>query len=275
MNISIIGTGWVGLVQSVIFAEHGMHVICMDVNETKINQLRQGILPIYEPGLEELFKKNINTGRLLFTTNIQKAITDSSVIFITVGTSTRKKSVTNIKCILSVANSIGEYINDYKVIVDKSTVPVGTSKLVKQIILDKLKSRNSSLTFDMVSNPEFLSEGEAIQNCLRPDRVVLGTETNKALEIMKNVYYTLHNLQVPFVTTNIETAEMIKYTANAFLAVKLSFINEISAVAEKVGANTIEIAKGIGLDKRIGCAFFTMWSWLWWIVFSKRYTDNH
>lgn len=255
MKIGVVGTGYVGLVQGVIMAEFGLNVICMDVSEEKIDNLKKGIIPIYEPGLKELLEKNMKAGRIEFTTDMKYTTENSDVIFIAVGTPPALDGSADLHFVLEVAKSIGQYMNGYKVVVDKSTVPVGTGKLVRETIQKELDNRNLSYEFDIVSNPEFLREGKAVGDCLKPDRVVIGTESEKAKEIMKKVYDVLYINETPFVFTNIETAEMIKYASNAFLAVKISFINEISLLAEKVGANTQEIAKAMGKDGRISPKF--------------------
>lgn len=255
MRIGVVGTGYVGLVQGVIMAEFGLNVICMDVSEEKINSLKNGIVPIYEPGLKELLEKNKKAERIEFTTDMKYTTENSDVIFIAVGTPPALDGSADLHFVLEVATNIGKYMNDYKVVVDKSTVPVGTGKLVRETIQKELDSRNLDYEFDIVSNPEFLREGKAVGDCLRPDRVVIGTESERAKEIMKKVYDVLFINETPFVFTNIETAEMIKYASNAFLAVKISFINEISLLAEKVGANTQEIAKAMGKDGRISPKF--------------------
>ena len=255
MKIGVVGTGYVGLVQGVIMAEFGLNVICMDVSEEKIENLKKGIIPIYEPGLKELLEKNMKAGRIEFTTDMKYTTENSDVIFIAVGTPPALDGSADLHFVLEVAKSIGQYMNGYKVVVDKSTVPVGTGKLVRETIQKELKNRNLNYEFDIVSNPEFLREGKAVGDCLKPDRVVIGTESERAKEIMKKVYDILFINETPFVFTNIETAEMIKYASNAFLAVKISFINEISLLAEKVGANTQEIAKAMGKDGRISPKF--------------------
>ena len=255
MKIGVVGTGYVGLVQGIIMAEFGLNVICMDVSKEKIENLKKGIIPIYEPGLKELLEKNMKAGRIEFTTDMKYTTENSDVIFIAVGTPPALDGSADLHFVLEVAKSIGQYMNGYKVVVDKSTVPVGTGKLVRETIQKELDSRNLSYEFDIVSNPEFLREGKAVGDCLKPDRVVIGTESEKAKEIMKKVYDVLFINETPFVFTNIETAEMIKYASNAFLAVKISFINEISLLAEKVGANTQEIAKAMGKDGRISPKF--------------------
>ena len=255
MKIGVVGTGYVGLVQGVIMAEFGLNVICMDVSEEKINSLKNGEIPIYEPGLKELLEKNMKVERIEFTTDMKYTTENSDVIFIAVGTPPALDGSADLHFVLEVATNIGKYMNGYKVVVDKSTVPVGTGKLVRETIQKELNSRKLDYEFDIVSNPEFLREGKAVGDCLRPDRVVIGTESERAKEIMKKVYDVLFINETPFVFTNIETAEMIKYASNAFLAVKISFINEISLLAEKVGANTQEIAKAMGKDGRISPKF--------------------
>ena len=255
MKIGVVGTGYVGLVQGVIMAEFGLNVICMDVSEEKIESLKKGIIPIYEPGLKELLEKNMKARRIEFTTDMKYTTENSEVIFIAVGTPPALDGSADLHYVLEVAKSIGQYMNGYKVVVDKSTVPVGTGKLVRETIQKELDNRNLNYEFDIVSNPEFLREGKAVGDCLKPDRVVIGTESERAKEIMKKVYDVLFINETPFVFTNIETAEMIKYASNAFLAVKISFINEISLLAEKVGANTQEIAKAMGKDGRISPKF--------------------
>lgn len=255
MRIGVVGTGYVGLVQGVIMAEFGLNVICMDISEEKINSLKNGVVPIYEPGLKELLEKNMKAERIEFTTDMKYVTENSDVIFIAVGTPPALDGSADLHFVLEVATNIGKYMNGYKVVVDKSTVPVGTGKIVRETIQKELDSRNLDYKFDIVSNPEFLREGKAVGDCLRPDRVVIGTESERAKEIMKKVYDVLFINETPFVFTNIETAEMIKYASNAFLAVKISFINEISLLAEKVGANTQEIAKAMGKDGRISPKF--------------------
>ena len=255
MRIGVVGTGYVGLVQGVIMAEFGLNVICMDISEEKINSLKNGVVPIYEPGLKELLEKNMKAERIEFTTDMKYVTENSDVIFIAVGTPPALDGSADLHFVLEVATNIGKYMNGYKVVVDKSTVPVGTGKVVRETIQKELDSRNLDYEFDIVSNPEFLREGKAVGDCLRPDRVVIGTESERAKKIMKKVYDVLFINETPFVFTNIETAEMIKYASNAFLAVKISFINEISLLAEKVGANTQEIAKAMGKDGRISPKF--------------------
>ncbi len=255
MNIGVIGTGYVGLVQGVILAEFGMNVICMDVAEEKIIQLKRGELPIYEPGLKELMDKNFKEKRLHFTTDIQETVSKSDVIFIAVGTPPKDDGSADLKYVLQAATDIAIHMNDYKVIVNKSTVPVGTGEMVNNTISRILSEREKDIPYEVVSNPEFLREGKAVQDCLKPDRVVIGTDSDKARATMKSVYDVLYINQTPFVFTNIETAELIKYASNAFLAVKISFINEMALLAEKVGANVQEVARAMGMDGRISPKF--------------------
>jgi len=245
MKISIIGIGYVGLTTGVAFAFLGYEVICMDKDEEKINNLNKGIVPIYEPGLEEMLNKVKNN--IIFTTDIEYAIKKSDVIFICVGTPSREDGSIDMSYFKEAISEIAKVINGYKVIVNKSTVPVGTADWVKEEIKKCFKGE-----FSVVSNPEFLREGSALKDFLEPDRIVIGIEDEKAKEIMTEIYSKINS---PKVITDIRSAEMIKYTANAFLAMKISFINEIANICEKVGADVKEVAKGIGLDKRIGPYF--------------------
>lgn len=255
MKITVIGTGYVGLVQGVILSEFGHKVICLDIDEKKIENLKNGILPIYEPGLKEILDRNVLEGRLKFTTNKEYALGDAEVIFIAVGTPPGDDGSADLTYVLQCAKDIGQNISKYAVIVNKSTVPVGTGDFVEETIKNELIKRKIEIKFDVVSNPEFLREGKAVNDCLRPDRVVIGTESKKALEIMKKIYDVLYINKTPFVFTNRRTSEMIKYASNAFLAVKISFINEMALLAEKVGANTQEIAQAMGMDGRISPKF--------------------
>lgn len=255
MKIGVIGTGYVGLVQGVVLADFGSNVICMDINEERIKDLIENKIPIFEPGLKEILLKNKKAKRIEFTTDIKYTIENSEVIFIAVGTPASEDGSADLHYVLNVAKEIGKYINCYKVIVDKSTVPVGTGKLVEKIIREEIEKREKDIEFDIVSNPEFLREGKAIGDCQRPDRVVIGYKNEKAREIMKKVYDPLYINETPFLFTTIETAELIKYASNSFLAVKISFINEIALLAEKVGANTQEIARSMGMDGRISPKF--------------------
>ena len=252
MHIGVIGTGYVGLVTGACFAEFGLFVTCVDKDEKKIKLLKKGIIPFYEPGLDELVKRNIAQDRLNFTTKIGKAVENSLVIFIAVGTPRRGDGSADMKYVEEVAKEIAINMNDYKVIVTKSTVPVGTGEKIKEIISSNLKKK---IDFDIVSNPEFLREGSAIEDFMRPNRVVIGADSDHAIAIMKDLYKPLYLIETPFVITNIETAELIKYASNSFLATKISFINELSALCEKVGADIHMVAKGMGLDQRIGQKF--------------------
>ncbi|GAB4490904.1 MAG: nucleotide sugar dehydrogenase [Thermodesulfovibrionales bacterium] len=252
MHIGVIGTGYVGLVTGACFAEFGVFVTCIDKDEKKIKALRKGKVPFYEPGLEDLVLKNVNNGRLRFSTKIQDAIDTSLVIFIAVGTPPRGDGSADLRYVDGVAAEIAEKLRSYKVIVTKSTVPVGTGERLRKIISKRLKEQ---VDFDIVSNPEFLREGAAIEDFMRPNRVVLGARSQQAIAIMKDLYRPLYLIETPFVITNIETAELIKYASNSFLAAKISFINEMANLCEKVGADVHMVAKGMGLDQRIGGKF--------------------
>jgi len=254
-RIGIIGSGYVGLVTGACLADFGMKVICVDVDEEKINQLKEGKIPIYEPGLEQLVERNTYYKRLSFTTDLKEAVHNSDVIFIAVGTPPAEDGSADIAHVLKAAEDIAYHMNEYKVIVDKSTVPVGTGQKVKKTIQSVLKKRNVQIDFDVVSNPEFLREGSAIYDFTHPDRVVIGGESQKAIEIMKDVYDVLYLNETSFIITNIETAEMIKYASNGFLAMKITYINEIANLCEKVGANVQEVARAMGRDGRIGPKF--------------------
>ncbi|MCX7794243.1 MAG: UDP-glucose/GDP-mannose dehydrogenase family protein [Thermodesulfovibrionales bacterium] len=252
MHIGIIGTGYVGLVTGACFAEFGVYVTCVDKDPLKIEALKKGIIPFFEPGLESLVNKNIRNGRLKFSTDIADAVRDTLVIFIAVGTPPRGDGSADLSYVEDVARQIARNMNGYKVIVTKSTVPVGTGERLKKIISENLTEQHR---FDIVSNPEFLREGSAIEDFMRPNRVVIGAESPEAIAIMKDLYRPLYLIETPFVITNIETAELIKYASNSFLAVKISFINEIANLCEKVGADVHMVAKGMGLDQRIGSKF--------------------
>lgn len=252
MQISIVGTGYVGLVTGTCFAEFGNYVSCIDIDEQKIKMLQQGKLPIYEPGLDVLVTKNVKEGRLHFTTNLEEAIKKSLVVFIAVGTPPKDDGSADLKYVKAVATEVANCLNGYKVIVNKSTVPVGSGKWIKQVIKDNLKK---AVSFSVVSNPEFLREGSAIEDFMRPDRVVIGSDDEQAIAIMKDLYSPLYLIETPFVITNVETAELIKYASNAFLAVKISYINEMARICERVGADVHDVAKGMGLDNRIGKKF--------------------
>ncbi|MCG1020142.1 UDP-glucose dehydrogenase family protein [Sutcliffiella horikoshii] len=249
MNILVIGTGYVGTTTALVFAEMGHKVTGLDIDEKKIRDLQNAKMPFYEPGLLELLLKNLKSGSINFTTNTEEAIKNNEIIFICVGTPSAKNGQADLKYVREVAYSIGKYINGYKVIVDKSTVPVGTAEMVEGWIIDKSKGEQ---TFDVVSNPEFLKEGSALYDALHPDRIVIGANSNKAYKIMNELY---SGVDCPIVETSPRTAEMIKYAANSFLALKISYINEIARLCEELDINVIDVSKGIGLDKRIGPSF--------------------
>ncbi len=249
MNISIIGSGYVGLVSGACFSELGNKVICADNDVKKIASLRKGIIPIYEPGLEELININVKNKRLFFTSDIKKAVSDSDIIFIAVGTPPLYNGEADLTGIENVARNIAENMRGYRLIVEKSTVPVETGEWVKHTVATYAKSR---ARFDVASNPEFLREGQAISDFMHPDRIVLGVESKKAGNILVDLYKPLN---APIVVTDIKSAELIKHASNSFLAAKISFINAVSQICEKVGADVQEVAKGMGLDKRIGAAF--------------------
>ena len=252
MKISVIGTGYVGLVSGVCFAEFGFNVTCVDKDKNKIQDLKDGKVPIYEPGLDAILKRNIESSRITFTTNLKSSVQVSDVVFIAVGTPSRRgDGYADLSFVFNVAKEIAKSIDGYTLIVTKSTVPVGTGYKVKEII----KKSKPNLEFDIVSNPEFLREGSAIEDFMRPDRVVVGYETEKSKKIMAALYRPLYLLETPIVYTSLESAELIKYASNAFLAVKISYINQIADLCEKVGANVNDISKGMGLDKRIGNKF--------------------
>jgi len=252
MHIGIIGTGYVGLVTGVCFSEFGVFVTCVDKDEKKIEQLKKGNVPFYEPGLEELIRRNLKQGRLYFSTKIKDAVHSSLVIFIAVGTPPRGDGSADLRYVEMVSKEIARYMDSYKVIVVKSTVPIGTGKEIKNWIKKELKN---NIDFDIASNPEFLREGSAIEDFMRPNRVVIGAESSQAIAILKDLYRPLYLIETPFVITNIETAELIKYASNSFLAAKISFINEMAILCDKVGADVHVVAKAMGLDKRIGPKF--------------------
>jgi len=252
MNICVIGTGYVGLVTGACFAEFGLNVTCVDKDKDKIEKLSRGETPIYEPGLQELLQRNAKQGRLSFTTLVEEGVKNALVIFIAVGTPPKQDGESDLRYIKEVARQTAKTMDGYKVIVTKSTVPVGTGKMIADIIK---KHQNVKINFDIASNPEFLREGSAIEDFLRPNRVVIGASSEQATAILKDLYRPLYLIETPFLITNVETAEMIKYASNAFLATKISFINEIANLCEKVGADVHGVAKGMGLDKRIGSKF--------------------
>ena len=255
MNIAIVGTGYVGLVSGTCFAEMGAHVTCVDVDAQKIQKLKDGIMPIYEPGLEELVKRNVGFGRLKFTTDLTEVLDDVEVVFSAVGTPPDEDGSADLKYVLAVARQFGQNINKYTILVTKSTVPVGTAKKVKAAIKEELDKRGINVPFDVASNPEFLKEGAAIKDFMSPDRVVVGTESEKAKEVMTRLYkpFLINNFRVIFM--DIPSAEMTKYAANAMLATRISFMNDIANLCERVGANVDCVRKGIGTDSRIGSKF--------------------
>lgn len=248
----MIGTGYVGLVSGVCFSDFGHHVVCVDKDPKKVEQLKNGIAPIYEPGLEDLMAKNVNAGRLSFTGNLAEAVDGADAIFIAVGTPTRRgDGHADLTYVMAAAEEIATALTGYAVVVTKSTVPVGTNRQVKQVV----SKANPKADFDVASNPEFLREGAAIDDFMRPDRVVVGVQNERAAEVMNEIYRPLYLREFPIMATDLESAEMIKYAANAFLATKITFINEIAALCEKTGADVKMVSKGMGLDGRIGDKF--------------------
>ncbi len=252
MRIAMIGTGYVGLVSGVCFSDFGHDVVCVDKAEKKIEMLQAGQVPIYEPGLDVLMAKNVAAGRLSFTTDLAAAVDGADAVFIAVGTPTRRgDGHADLTYVMAAAQEIAQSVTDYTVIVTKSTVPVGTNRKVHEAVLEA----NADADFDVASNPEFLREGAAIDDFMRPDRVVVGVESDRAAEVMAEIYRPLYLRDFPILTTDLESAEMIKYAANAFLATKITFINEIAGLCERVGGDVKEVARGIGLDGRIGNKF--------------------
>jgi UDPglucose 6-dehydrogenase len=252
MNICVIGTGYVGLVTGVCLAEFGMNIICVDNDRQKIDLLQQGKVSIHEPGLEDLVMRNMKEGRLNFSTSIKDALASSLVIFVAVGTPSHDDGSADLRAVEDVAKEIAQSMDGYKVVVVKSTVPVGTCRRLRQLIQEH---QLQPAPFDIVSNPEFQREGSAIEDFMRPDRVTIGAESEQAIAIMKDIYSALYLIETPFVITSLETAEMIKYAANAFLATKITFINEIANLCEVTGADVHHVAKAMGLDGRIGKKF--------------------
>jgi UDPglucose 6-dehydrogenase len=251
MDISVIGTGYVGLVTGAGLADFGNDVICVDVDVRKIDALKSGAIPIYEPGLDKLVSKNVHEGRLRFTTDLPEAIRSARAIFIAVGTPPKPDGSADLRYVEEVAHSIAKHMNGPKLVITKSTVPIGTGRLIERIIAEHGPGHKVSV----VSNPEFLREGSAIEDFMKPDRVVIGASDAEAAEMMKEIYAPLHSLEIPFVVTNVESSELIKYASNGFLAVKITFINEIAVVCERVGADVQDVARGMGLDSRIGPKF--------------------
>ena len=252
MHISVIGTGYVGLVTGACFAEYGLNVLCMDTDARRIDKLEKGEVPFFEPGLTELVGKNVKADRLRFTTDLSKAVDEALVIFIAVGTPSRPDGSADLSFVDEVARSIGSRMTGYKIVVTKSTVPVGTAGRIRDLIKS---SQATPCSFGVVSNPEFLREGSAIEDFMRPDRVVIGADSPEAVAIMKDLYRPLYLIEAPIVITDVPTAEMIKYASNVFLATKISFINEMANLCERVKADVRVVAKAMGLDKRIGPKF--------------------
>jgi UDPglucose 6-dehydrogenase len=252
MQIAVVGTGYVGLVTGACFAEFGVDVTCVDISEEKIERLNAGVMPIYEPGLEQLVGKNVQAGRLRFTTDIKAAVEQALVILFAVGTPPNPDGSPDLGFVEAAAQSIADHMNGYKVIVTKSTVPIGTGQYLRKLISERQKKR---VSFGIVSNPEFLREGAAINDFMRPDRVVIGTADEEAAAIMKDLYRPLYLIEAPFVITSLEAAELTKYAANAFLATKISFINEVANLCDKIGCDVHDVAKAMGMDRRIGGKF--------------------
>ncbi|MFT4644891.1 MAG: UDPglucose 6-dehydrogenase [Planctomycetota bacterium] len=255
MNIVVVGSGYVGLVSGTCFAEMGNHVTCVDIDQNKIEKLNKGIIPIFEPGLEAMVLKNVKNKNLEFTTNLSDAISNAKIVFIAVGTPMGNDGSADLQYVLAVAKSIGETMQKRLVVVDKSTVPIGTADKVKATIQSELDKRNVSIKFDVVSNPEFLKEGAAIADFMKPDRVVIGSDNVYAIEMMKQLYHPFCMSHDRFIAMDIRSAEMTKYAANAMLATKISFMNEIANICEKVGADANQVRIGIGSDQRIGYSF--------------------
>lgn len=252
MKLAVIGTGYVGLVSGACFSEFGFNVTCVDKDAEKITKIESGIMPIYEPGLEELVGKNVVAGRLNFSTETGLAVRDADVVFIAVGTPARRgDGHADLSYVYAAAEEIANHLTGYSVVVTKSTVPVGTGREIERIV----RKANPSADFDVVSNPEFLREGAAISDFMRPDRVVVGAETDRARDLLRRLYRPLYLLETPILMTGLETSELIKYASNAFLAVKISYINQMADLCERVGADVQDVARGMGLDKRIGNKF--------------------
>jgi UDPglucose 6-dehydrogenase len=270
MKISVAGTGYVGLVSGTCFAETGVDVVCVDVDQKKIEQLKNGEIPIYEPGLEDIFKRNMEKGRLQFSVDLPGSLENSDVVFIAVGTPPDEDGSADLKYVLNVAREIGQNMDHYMVVVTKSTVPVGTSVKVKKAIQDELEKRGVNIPFDVASNPEFLKEGSAVQDFLRPDRIVIGTDSEKAQKVMKKLYKPFLLNGHPILFMDITSSEMTKYAANSMLATRISFINDIANLCEILGADIDAVRKGIGSDPRIGNKFLYPGHRLWRLLFSPK-----
>ena len=250
MKISVIGTGYVGLVTGTCLAESGNDVICMDIDARKIEMLNSGMVPIYEPGLEELIKRNVASERLFFTTDMSQAVKSSEIIFIAVGTPPGEDGSADLKYVIGAAREIGKFMNGYKVVINKSTVPVGTAEKVKTAVASRTKHK-----FDVVSNPEFLKEGAAIEDFMKPDRVVIGADSPRSAEMMQELYAPFVRTGKPILLMDVKSAEMTKYVSNAMLATKISFINEMAVICSALGADIDSVRKGMGFDRRIGFEF--------------------
>ncbi|MDK2921763.1 MAG: UDPglucose 6-dehydrogenase [Desulfonauticus sp.] len=255
MNVCIVGTGYVGLVSAACFAEMGNNVCCVDINPEVVEKLKQGIVHIYEPGLEELVKRNYAQKRLSFTTSLEEGLKDSLFVFICVGTPPKEDGSADLSYVYQVARDIGKLMQDYKIVVDKSTVPVGTADKVRSLILEEQKKRGVSIEFDVVSNPEFLKEGDAVNDFMKPDRVIVGTDNVRTAELLKALYAPFARSREKLIVMSVRSAEMTKYAANCMLATKISFINEIANICELVGADVGDVRLGIGSDHRIGYHF--------------------
>ncbi len=252
MHIAVIGTGYVGLVTGACFAEFGVDVTCVDVDVEKVDKLNNGIIPIYEPGLDKIVKKNSAAGRLHFTTSITEAVENSQVVFLAVGTPPKEDGSPDMSYYRQAAKDVAGAMNGYKVLVTKSTVPVGTGKWLREFVTENLKFQTE---FGVASNPEFLREGAAIEDFMRPDRVVIGSNESRAIDVMKELYRPLYLIETPIVITSLEAAELIKYAANAFLATKITFINEVANLCDAIGCDVHDVARGMGMDNRIGRKF--------------------
>ena len=255
MKIAIVGTGYVGLVTGTCFSETGLTVTCIDIDKDKIDKLNKGIVPIYEPGLDDMIQNNVEKNRLFFTTDIKEGIKGAEAIFIAVGTPPDEDGSADLKYVLAVARDIGKYLEDYAVVVTKSTVPIGTSEKVRAAVKDELQKRGANVDFDVASNPEFLKEGDAINDFMKPDRIVVGTDNDKAKDIMRRLYHPFVLNGHPILFMDIPSAEMTKYAANAMLATRISFMNDLAVLCERVGADINWVRKGIGSDPRIGPKF--------------------
>lgn len=255
MKVTVFGSGYVGLVTGACLAEAGNEVVCIDIDQKKIDNLKNGIIPIYEPGLETLVKENQQAGRIKFTTDIQEAVNHGTFQFIAVGTPPDEDGSADLQYVLAVAKSIAEHMNDYRIVVDKSTVPVGTADKVKSVMLEVLAQRGVDIDFDVVSNPEFLKEGAAINDFMKPDRIVVGTDNPRTGELLKALYAPFNRSHERVIIMDIRSAELTKYAANAMLATKISFMNELANLAERLGADIEQVRNGIGSDSRIGYSF--------------------